>query len=102
MQDKQLKVIAELTCSVVGEGTSVSKYVKAAVEQIDKFQGIRVLHHPMGTIIEGKSIDQIFEVTKLAHEAIFAMGVERVVTRLIVDDRRDKGRVMEDKTKAIE
>ena len=97
-----MKVIAELVTSPVGEGTSLSKFVKEAIRKIDSFEGIRVLHHPMGTVIEADTIDQILEVTKLAHEAIFEAGARRVVTTLKIDDRRDKERKMEDKVKAIE
>ncbi len=96
-----MKVIAELVTSPVGEGTSLSKFVKEAIREIDSFEGIRVLHHPMGTVIEADTIDQILEVTKLAHEAIFKAGAKRVVTTLKIDDRRDKDRKMEDKVRAI-
>ena len=96
-----MKVIAELVTSPVGEGTSLSKFVKEAIRESDSFEGIRVLHHPMGTVIEADTIDQILEVTKLAHETIFKAGAKRVVTTLKIDDRRDKDRKMEDKVRAI-
>ncbi len=96
------KIIAEIIISAVGVGVSVSKYVKAAVKKIDEYHGIRVLHHPMGTVIEADTIDQIFEVSKLAHEEIFRIGGKRVVTQIRIDDRRDKPREMEDKVKALE
>ena len=95
------KIIAELSTFPVGEGISLSKFVKKAVQEIEKFQGVRVVHHPMGTVIEADTIDQILEITKLAHEAIFSAGAQRVLTHLKIDDRRDKTRKMEDKLKAI-
>ena len=96
------KVIAEISTYPVGEkGTSLSKFVKQAVKEIDKYPNIRVIHHPMGTVLEADSIDIILEVTKVAHEAIFKAGASRVVTQLRIDDRRDKPRKMEDKLKAI-
>lgn len=106
MQSKgapKMKVIAELTYSVLGgEGTSVSKYIKKAVKIIDSFEEIKTLHHPMGTIIEADDIDTIFRVVKSGHEALFDEGIQRVITRLTIDDRRDKTRKMEDKVTAIE
>lgn len=96
-----MKVIAEIVTSPVGEGVSLSKFVKEAIKEIDNFSGIRVFHHPMGTVIEADSIDQVMEVTKLAHEAIFRAGAKRVVTSLKIDDRRDKERRMEDKVEAV-
>ena len=95
------KVIAELSTYPIGEGTSLSQYVKKAVEVIDKFPDIRVVHHPMGTVIEADDLSQIFEVARLAHEAILSTGANRVITQLKIDDRRDKVRRMEDKVSAV-
>ena len=98
----KMKVIAELTYSVIGpEGTGVSKYIKKAVKVIDSFSEIKTLHHPMGTIIEADDIDTIFKVVKAGHESLFNEGIQRVMTRLTIDDRRDKPRKMEDKVSAI-
>lgn len=97
------KVIAEISTYPVGEkGTSLSKFVKEAVKEIDNFHNIRVIHHPMGTVVEADSVDVILDVSKVAHEAIFNAGASRVVTQLRIDDRRDKPRKMEDKLKAVE
>ncbi|MHA2425056.1 MAG: MTH1187 family thiamine-binding protein [Candidatus Thorarchaeota archaeon] len=101
MSSKSTKVIAELVIAPFGVGTSLSKYVKESVKEIDGFPAIRVQHTPMSSIIEADSIDQILEVTKLAHERMFKAGAERVSTLLRIDDRRDKPRKMEDKTEAI-
>ncbi|MHA1968054.1 MAG: MTH1187 family thiamine-binding protein [Candidatus Hodarchaeales archaeon] len=95
------KIIAELSTFPVGEGTSLSKFVKKAVQEIENYQGVRIEHHPMGTVIEADNIDQILEITKLAHEAIFSAGAQRVLTQLKIDDRKDKNRKMEDKLTAI-
>lgn len=97
----QNKIIAEIICSPVGEGESVSKQVKSAVQAIHGYEGIRVMTHPMGTVFECDTIDQALEVTKIAHEAIFRDGAARVVTQLRIDDRRDKPRKMEDKVDAV-
>lgn len=94
---KKLKVIAELIIVPHGVGISLSKYVKEAMKAIDQFPGIRVLHTPMGSIIEADTVEQILAVTKIAHESLFQAGAERVSTTLRFDDRRDKPRVMEDK-----
>jgi uncharacterized protein (TIGR00106 family) len=95
------KIIAEITTYPVGEGTSLSKFVKEAAREIDTYEGIRVLHHPMGTVIESDSLDVVLDVTKRAHEAILKTGALRIVTQLRIDDRRDKSRKMEDKVAAI-
>ncbi len=96
-----MKVIAELVIAPFGVGTSLSKYVKESVKEIDNFPGIRVQHTPMCSIIEADTLDQILAVTKAAHERMFKAGAERVSTLLRIDDRRDQPRRMEDKTEAI-
>ncbi len=101
MSDNDFAIIAELVVSPHGVGTSLSKYVKEAVKVIDNYPGIRVWHHPMGTVIEAKSLDTILDVTKKAHQALFKHGCKRVVTTLKIDDRRDKPRKMEDKVNAV-
>ena len=100
-ESKTTKIIAELVVAPFGVGTSLSKYVKESVKVIDRFPGIRVQHTPMSSIIEADSLDQILEVTRNAHERMFKAGAQRVSTLLRIDDRRDKPRTMEDKTKAI-
>jgi uncharacterized protein (TIGR00106 family) len=98
---KSTKVIAELVIAPYGVGTSLSKYVKESVKEIDAFPGIRVQHTPMSSIIEADSVDKILEVTRVAHERMFDAGAQRVSTLLRIDDRRDKPRVMEDKVDSI-
>ena len=58
----EYKIIAELVVSALGEGISVSGYVKEIKAVIDSFPNIRTMTHPMGTIIEAKRLDDIFEV----------------------------------------
>jgi uncharacterized protein (TIGR00106 family) len=98
---KTTKIIAEISTFPVGVGTSLSKYVKEAVKVIDGFSGIRVVHHPMGTVLEANDLDTILEVVKQAHFAIVNTGAERILTQIRIDDRRDKPREMEDKVQAI-
>lgn len=95
------KIITEISTYPVGVGTSLSKYVKQAVKVIENYPGIRVVHHPMGTVIEADNIDTILDVVKHAHNAIVEAGGERILTQVRIDDRRDKPRKMEDKVKAI-
>ena len=100
-QEKETTIIAEIVVAPHGVGTSLSKYVKEAVKIIDNYPGIRVIHHPMGTVIEAPDLDTILDVTKKAHMALINAGCKRVITTLKIDDRRDKPRRMEDKVKAI-
>jgi len=56
---------------------------------------------PMATVIEAKSLSDIFMAVEAAHEAVFSQGARRVGFTLTLDDRRDKERRMEDKVNAV-
>ncbi len=93
--------IAEVSIVPIGTGeTSVSKYVRKAVETLKK-EGVQVTPGAMGTIIEAETLEQIFNAVKKAHQAIADMGAERIITEIKIDDRRDKEITAEDKIKKI-
>ncbi|MHA1653024.1 MAG: MTH1187 family thiamine-binding protein, partial [Candidatus Thorarchaeota archaeon] len=85
-EEKSVKVIAELVIAPFGVGTSLGKYVRESVKVLDSFPGIRVQHTPMSSIIEADTVDQVLEVTRAAHEAMFRAGAQRVSTLLRIDD----------------
>ncbi len=99
---KSTKVIAEIVVVPLGVGTSLSRYVKESVKELDAFPGVRVVHTPMSSIVEADTVEQVLEATRVAHEAMFRAGAERVSTLLRIDDRRDRPRRMEDKVRAIQ
>jgi len=94
-------VIADFLVHPIGEGTSVSGYVKSALDELKKAKGLRLFVTPMGTVIEGDNLSEVLEGVKAAHEAVFRAGARRVSLSLQVDDRRDKPRRMEDKIAAV-
>jgi len=94
-------VIAEFSIHPIGEGTSVSGYVRAALAELKKRRGLRLKVTPMATVIEAEKLSDILPVVLAAHESLFHMGAERVDFTLRVDDRRDKKRRMEDKVRAV-
>jgi uncharacterized protein (TIGR00106 family) len=98
---KGCKVIADFSVHPIGEGTSVSSYVKPAVDELKKAKGVRLMVTPMGTVLEADSLSEVLEAVKAAHEALFMAGASRVSLSLHVDDRRDKPRRMEDKVAAV-
>jgi uncharacterized protein (TIGR00106 family) len=102
MKDQQgYRVIAGFSVHPIGEGTSVSRYVRSALEALRKAKGVRLLVNPMGTVIEANSLSDILAAVQAAHEAVFREGAKRVSFTLAVDDRRDKKRRMEDKIAAV-
>ncbi len=54
----------------------------------------------MATIVQGP-LDRILELVKEMHELPFSHGIQRVVTSVSIDDRRDKPITMESKVKAV-
>ena len=93
-------IVAEVTVSVLGEGSSISRFVRVAVEALKK-SGLKTLTGPNSTSVEAQSIDEILKAVKAAHLAVVDAGAKRVVTTLKIDDRRDKPATMETKLRAI-
>jgi uncharacterized protein (TIGR00106 family) len=99
---KTCKVVAYFSVVPLGhESTSVGEYVAAAIAVIEKVKGLRCEITPMGTVIEADNLEPIFEAVKAAHETLTAKGVLRIESTLMIDDRRDKPRVMKDKVDAV-
>ncbi len=95
-------ISAELTVIPIGTpGTSLSKYVAAAVAALDE-AGIQYQLSGMGTLLEAENPDELFDAIKIAHEAVFKAGSQRLVTSVKIDDRRDRNRTMADKVHSVE
>ena len=92
--------IAAVSISPVGAGTSVSKYVAAALEVVRAQSRVRYRLDPMFTTLEGELAD-IYALVQAMQEAVFAAGAERVGTVLKIDDRRDRTVRMEDKVSVV-
>ena len=93
-------IIAEVSVSVLGEGSSIGRFVRVAVESLKK-SGLKTFSSPNGTSFEATSIDEILDAVKAAHLAVVKTGAKRVVTTLKIDDRRDKPATMETKMSAV-
>lgn len=84
-----MTVVADLSIMPVGEGTSLSKYVKRAVEELKK-AGLKVDVGAMSTSVEAETTEEIFRAFEKAKEALFEMGAKRVYMVIKIDERRDK------------
>ncbi|MCG9967024.1 MTH1187 family thiamine-binding protein [Pelotomaculum terephthalicicum JT] len=94
--------VAEVSIVPVGTPSpSLSEYVAGCIAILDSAEGITYQLNPMGTVIEGE-LDRVLEVVRRMHEHPFTKGVERVVTTVRVDDRRDKKLTMAGKVAAVE
>ena len=93
--------IAEVSVIPLGTKTpSASQYVARAIKALEQEEGIKYETTAMGTIIEG-DLDRILAVVKKMHEGTFGEGVARVITRVEIDDRRDKAQGMKSKLNSL-
>lgn len=100
-KNKGYHVIAEFSIHPIGEGTSVSRYVRTALAELKRAKGLRLQVTPMATVIEAERLSDILTAVGAAHESLFRQGAKRVDFLLRVDDRRDKQRHMEDKVRTV-
>jgi uncharacterized protein (TIGR00106 family) len=93
--------LMEISVVPLGLGTpGVGDYVAALVDYLQK-NHIPFRLTDMGTIIEG-SADQLLQWAASLHELPFEKGVQRVVTHIALDDRRDRQVSLGDKTASVE
>lgn len=91
------------TVSVIPLGTaspSLSAYVREVIKAAESAPGVKALVGPNGTTLEGE-LDALWAAVRAMHEVPFAAGVQRVVTLVNLDDRRDKALTIEGKLKAV-
>ena len=92
-------VIAELKVLPFGTpSASLGPYVRGVVQAVKKSK-LTYQVTPMATIVEGP-LDKVLELFKEVHEVPFTLGVNRVLTSLVIDDRRDKKITMASKVKS--
>ena len=94
-------VIASLTVTPVGTETpSLSQYVAECVRVLNE-AGLKHTLTPMGSVLEGP-LEEILQIVAKVHEIPFSQGVQRVTTRLTIDDRRDKKATAQGKVDSVE
>jgi uncharacterized protein (TIGR00106 family) len=93
-------MIAQMSVYPIGEGTSLSRFVKKGVAVIEK-SGYAYDVGGMATTVEVPDLDALFELVKQVHAAHVAEGARRVVIDLKVDDRRDKTATIASKKSAV-
>lgn len=93
--------LMEISVVPLGLGTtSVGDYIAPLVEYLQN-NHIPYRLTDMGTVIEGAAAD-LLAWARVLHELPFRKGVQRVVTHITIDDRRDKKVALGDKTASVE
>ena len=93
-------MIAQLSVYPLGEGTSVSRFVKKGIAVI-KNSGYTYEIGGMSTTIETSGLDDLFELIKKIHAAQADEGAQRIIIDLKVDDRRDKNATINSKRESV-
>lgn len=94
--------MALMEISVVPIGTptpSIGDYIAEVVRMLEQ-EGAKFKLTDMGTIIEG-DVEEILALARKLHETPFTRGIQRVITTIEIDDRRDKKVNIEDKVKSV-
>ncbi|HYG56556.1 MAG TPA: MTH1187 family thiamine-binding protein [Symbiobacteriaceae bacterium] len=94
--------MALLEISVVPVGTespSISSFVQQACQEA-KRNGIKFDVTPTSTVMEG-DLPALLDVARQMHKAAFQGGVQRVVSNISIDERRDKDLHMRETVEAV-
>ena len=92
--------LMHLTIIPLGTGSpSVGEFV-ADVQLVLKKSGFAYKLTDMGTIVEG-SLENLLRLAGQLAEMPFNKGVNRVVTQISIDDRRDRRVVLGDKITSV-
>ena len=95
--------MALLQLTVIPLGTSsasVGDYVTDIYKEVTA-AGLSCQLNDMGTLIQG-NIDELLAVVRKVYDLPFERGAQRVVTQIVIDDRRDKEVSIGDKITAIQ
>jgi len=93
-------MIAQLCVFPIGEGTSLSRFVKKGISVIEK-SGYKYEVGGMSTAIEVPNLDALFDLVKKVHAAHVEEGAQKVLIDLKVDDRLDKRSTIESKKSSV-
>ena len=91
--------LLQLTMVPMGEGVSVGNYVAEIQKRLEEERAVFHLED-MGTVIEG-DIESLLKLLGKIYETPFEQGAVRVVTSILIDDRRDKDIHIGDKRLAV-
>jgi uncharacterized protein (TIGR00106 family) len=92
-------IVADFSMIPMGSGTSASQYVKAIYEVL-KDSGVKFVPGPMSTSLEVESLEDLFRIVEATNHRLQDMGVQRIITNIRIDLRRDNEISIDSKLKA--
>ena len=72
----------------LGVGTSVSRYIARVVALLES-RGYKPQVTADTTILTVNDVSEVGAIVKMVHDELYSMGVQRVVTLVMIDERRD-------------
>jgi len=94
-------ILAQISISPLGSGTSVSKYVKETLKVLEN-ESVTCHTNAMATVIEAETTDQIFTAVQRAHDTLINKPeIKRVITEIKIDHRTDKNATYNSKVEAV-
>lgn len=93
-------ILAQVSVFPVGEGTSLSRFVKKGIRVI-KDSGYTYKIGGLSTAIETPDLESLFQLIKQIRQAHLDEGAKRVLIDLKVDDRHDKNATLDRKINSV-
>ncbi len=94
--------IMEINIIPLGTKTpSVGRYIASALKVLKKEKDTKYELTAMGTIVEADSLDFLLNLAKKMHGAVLSEEIDRVVTTIKIDDRKDKKLTIEEKVRSV-
>lgn len=83
--------IMEISIIPVGtKDTSISKYIVSSERALNESKVAKCEITAMGTLVEAPSMRELLNIAGKMHKKALASGAKRVVTHILIDDRKDK------------
>jgi len=83
----------------MGVNISVGEYITEIQKSLDR-EGATFRLNDMGTVIEGE-VQELLQLVGKIYETPFDQGAIRVITHIVIDDRRDKNVHIGDKISSV-
>jgi len=80
--------IVSLKVIPMGVGTSVSRYIARVIAVLEE-HGYKPLVTPDTTVIQVNDLSEVGAIARIVHDELYSMGASRIVTMIMIDDRRD-------------
>ena len=93
-------IISELSIFPLGEGVSVSKYVRKILTLIES-SGFKYEKGGMSTTIETPDLASLMKLVEESYDVLRKEGTKRIIINLKIDARTDKNATIESKKSEI-